>query len=57
MNMTRMVLKIIALSLAAAAAVCVTIAYWDSLVEFTNNGKNKFTKRRMSVSDYDDFEE
>ncbi len=57
MNMTRMVLKIIALSLTAAAAVCVTIAYWDSLVEFTHNGKSKFSKRRMAVSDYDDFEE
>lgn len=57
MNMTRMVLKIIALSLAAAAAVCVTIAYWDNLVEFTANGTAKFRNRKMSVSDYDDFEE
>ncbi len=56
MALTRMVLKIVALSLAAAAAVCVTIAYWDSLMEFTNSGKSKF-KTRMAVSEYDDFEE
>lgn len=56
MQLTRLVLKVIALSLAAAAAVCVIVAYWDSLVEFTSYGKAKF-QSRMSVSDYDDFEE
>lgn len=56
MAFTRMVLKIIALSLAAAAAVCVTIAYWDTLLEFTTTGKSKL-KSRMAVSEYDDFEE
>lgn len=57
MQLTRMVLKVIALSLAAAAAVCVIVAYWDSLIELTNNGKARFKKGRMTVSDYDDFEE
>ncbi|MFI3253071.1 MAG: hypothetical protein R3Y63_01850 [Eubacteriales bacterium] len=56
MQMTRLVLKVIALSLAAAAAVCVVVAYWDSLVDFTSTGKAKF-KNRMAVSDYDDYEE
>ncbi len=56
MQITRLVLKVIALSLAAAAAVCVVVAYWDSLVDLTNSGKSKF-KSRMAVSDYDDYEE
>lgn len=56
MNVTKMVLSIIALSLAAAASVCAIIAYWDKLAEFTSNGKAKF-QNRMAVSDYDDFEE
>ena len=33
MKVARMVLKIVALSLAAAAAVCAVIAYWDKLLE------------------------
>lgn len=56
MKVTRLVLKIVALSLAAAAAVCAIIAYWDMLVDFTSTGKAKF-KDRMSVSEYDDYEE
>lgn len=56
MALTRMVLKIVALSLAAAAVVCVTVAYWDNLLEFASSGKTKF-RSRMAVSEYDDFEE
>ena len=33
MKIARFVLKIVALSLAAAAAVCAVIAYWDKLSE------------------------
>ena len=33
MTTARFVLKIVALSLAAAAAVCAVIAYWDKLGE------------------------
>lgn len=33
MKIARFVLKIVALSLGAAAMVCAIIAYWDALVE------------------------
>lgn len=56
MALTRVVLKVVALSLAAAAVVCVSVAYWDSLLELASNGKSKF-RSRMAVSEYDDFEE
>lgn len=54
MGITRLVLKIIALSLTAVAVVCAIIAYWDRLVEITNFGR---MRDRMCVSEYDDFEE
>lgn len=56
MSVTKMVLGIVALSLAAAAAVCAIIAYWDKLSELTTTGKAKFAGG-MAVSEYDDFEE
>ncbi len=56
MNVTKMVLSIIALSLAAAAGVCAIIAYWDKLSEFAGASTAKF-RTRMAVSEYDDFEE
>ena len=37
MKIARFVLKIVALSLAAAAAVCAVIAYWDKLSELGSN--------------------
>ncbi len=56
MALTRIVLKVVALSLAAAAVVCVSIAYWDSLLDLAGSTKSKF-RSRMAVSEYDDFEE
>ena len=39
MKVARMVLKIVALSLAAAAAVCAVIAYWDGLTDLYDGAK------------------
>lgn len=56
MKIARFVLKIVALSLAAAAAVCAVIAYWDKLSELGACAKVKLQQRACS-SEYDDYEE
>ena len=55
MKIARFVLKIVALSL-AAAAVCAVIAYWDKLSELGDCAKVKLQQRACS-SEYDDYEE
>ena len=56
MKVARFVLKIVALSLAAAAAVCAIIAYWDGLTDLYDSAKGKF-QRTACASEYDDYEE
>ena len=56
MKVARFVLKIVALSLAAAAAVCAVIAYWDGLTELYDSAKCKL-QRSTHVDEYDDYEE
>ena len=56
MKVARFVLKIVALSLAAAAAVCAVIAYWDGLPELYDNAKGKL-KCSACSSESDDYEE
>ena len=56
MKVARFVLKIVALSLAAAAAVCAIIAYWDGLTEMCGTVKGKL-QRSALVDEYDDYEE
>ena len=56
MKTARFVLKIVALSLAAAAAVCAIIAYWDKLSELGDCAKEKF-QRKACASEYEDYEE
>lgn len=56
MKVARFVLKIVALSLATAAAVCAVIAYWDKLLELGTCAKGKFQAKACS-SEYDDYEE
>ena len=46
--------KILALALAAAAAVCAIIAYWDQLTELGSCAKGKL---KPTPSEYDDYEE
>lgn len=56
MKVARFVLKIVALSLAAAAAVCAVIAYWDGLTELVGGAREKL-QRTACASEYDDYEE
>ena len=56
MKVARFVLKIVALSLAAAAVVCAVIAYWDGLAEVCGNVKGKL-QRSAHVDEYDDYED
>ncbi len=54
MKVARFVLKIVALSLAAAAAVCAIIAYWDKLTELGDCAKQKF-QRTAYAEQYDEY--
>ncbi len=56
MKTARFVLKIVALSLAAAAAVCAIIAYWDGLADVCCAVKGKI-QRTTHIDEYDDYEE
>jgi hypothetical protein len=59
MKVARFVLKIVALSLAAAAAVCAVIAYWDGITEMCCCVKGKIQRSAHTdeYDDYDDYEE
>ena len=56
MKVARLVLKIVALSLTAAAAVCAVIAYWDKLSELGDGAKSRVQKKAYSA-EYEDYEE
>ena len=56
MKIARFVLKIVALSLTAAAAVCAVIAYWDKLAELGDHAKTKI-QQKACASEYEDYEE
>lgn len=56
MKTARFVLKIVALSLAAAAAVCAVIAYWDGLTELCGAVRGKL-RRSAHIDEYDDYED
>lgn len=55
MKIARFVLKIVALSLAAAAVVCAVVAYWDKLARLCGCAKGKLNA--ACASEYDDYEE
>ena len=59
MKTARFVLKIVAASLAVAAAVCCVIAYWDKIVDAAECVKAKVSKkcRPAEYADYADCEE
>ena len=46
MKMARFVLKVVALALATAAAVCTVIAFWDHILDGVGNVTNKVRSRR-----------
>ncbi len=57
MKVARFVLKIVALSLAAAASVCAVIAYWDKLAELASCATQSVKRVTSSSSEYDDYVE
>ncbi len=59
MKVARFVLKVVALSLTAAAVICAVIAYWDKLVDLSLalRGKLQETKDVICKSEYDDYVE
>lgn len=52
MKVARFVLKVVALALATAAAVCCVIAFWDKIMEGVGTAANKLSSRRHYVDDY-----
>lgn len=54
MKVARFVLKIVAVSLAVAAAACCVIAYWDKIVDTAEAVKRKCCKCCKTV-EYDDY--
>lgn len=56
MKVARFVLKIVALSLTAAAAVCALIAYWDKLADACHGVKAKL-QQKVASDEYEDYEE
>ena len=56
MKVARFVLKIVGFTLAAAAAVCCVIAYWDKITEgFRAIGARMGCKCCSHPSEYDDY--
>ncbi|MCI8537918.1 MAG: hypothetical protein HFF18_04550 [Oscillospiraceae bacterium] len=58
MKVARFVLKIVAASLAFAAAVCCVIAYWDKLTDVFYTVKESAAERRAArnrPAEYDDY--
>ena len=64
MKVARFVLKVVALALATAAAVCAVIAFWDKIMECALGVGEKIRSRRqyaegccIDEDDYTDWDE
>ena len=59
MKVARFVLKIVAMSLTAAAIVCAVIAYWDKLTQLGQCICGKVRKHKACIcsSEYEDYVE
>ena len=60
MKIARFVLKIVAASLALAAAVCGVIAYWDKIAAFFGCAGEKLAEKAACCrrpSEYDDYDD
>lgn len=60
MKVARFVLKVVALALATAAAVCTVIAFWDKIMECAGAVTNRVRSRRQyaegcCIDDEDDY--
>ena len=60
MKVARFVLKIVAVLMVAAAAVCAVVAYWDRIVDAFYAVADKIEEKKAEcrfASEYDDYEE
>jgi hypothetical protein len=56
MKIARFVLKIVALALAAAAAICCVIAFWDKIAACFDSIREKLEEKKCCCSsEYDDY--
>ena len=56
MKIARFVLKIVALALAAAAAICCVIAFWDKIAAYFDSVRERLDgKKCCCSSEYDDY--
>lgn len=56
MKVARFILKLVAVSLAVAAAACCVVAYWDKIVDAVEAVRNKCGKK-VEYADYADWDE
>ena len=60
MKTTRLILKIVAAALAAAAVVCAIIAFWDSIMDLFDSIADKLEEKKANrhfASEYDDYDD
>ena len=60
MKVARFVLKIVAVLMVAAAAVCAVVAYWDRIVDAFYAVADKIEEKNAEcrfASEYDDYED
>lgn len=59
MKVARFVLKVVAASLVAAAAICAIIAYWDKIVDTSLSLYSKVKEKKACIckSEYEDYVE
>ncbi len=60
MKVARLVLKIVAVLMVAAAAVCAVVAYWDRIVDAFYAVADKIEEKKAEcrfASEYDDYED
>lgn len=57
MKIARFVLKIVAAALAAAAAVCLVISYWDKIMDFFHRIAERAEEKKSACLDpeFEDF--
>lgn len=56
-NVAKFVLKIVALALATAAAVCTVVAFWDKILEGIGAVANRMRGHKMYASGADGYDE
>jgi len=57
MKTARFVLKLVALGLSVAGAVCLVIAFWDKIMDLFDNIADKLEERKSDCLCESDFED